>query len=760
LLVIEKFPWANTLEVTKGVEKALDALSLGLGDTDIDTQIFRPATYIETATGNFSKSWMIGGAIAAVALLLLVMEWRAALISIISIPLSLTAAALVLYYREGSFDFMVLAGLVIALGVIVDDAVVDVRNIAKRLREHRAAGGQNSVAKIILEGSVEMRSVLAFATLFLLLVAVPAFALVGVTGAVVKAIAVSYILAVVASMLVALTVTPALSLFLFSKGTPNGESPLVRGLSGAVGGLAAQAVRSPVGALAAIVVLIAAAGFVVPTLERDGAVPTFKETDILIRAESAPGTAPAEMARMCAKATEELRTIPGVVNAGAHVGRAVMSEEVVNVNAAEIWVSVDPEGDYQATLDAIAEVTAGYPGMRRELLTYGNESVAEALAGTEEDLVVRVYGENQDQLREEAERVRQAISGVSGLVDLQIESPVVEPVIQIEADMAACEQHGIKPGDIRRAAAILLGGIEVGMLFEEQKVFDVVVWGTPNTRNSVTDVRELLIDTPTGGHVRLEDVAKVEIAAAPTIIKREGVNRRLDVTAAVNGRSIAAVASDVEQQLKRLRFPLEFHASLLGQSLERDQANRHTRNLAIACAIGAFLLLQAAVGSWRLGMVAFLALPMALSGGVFAMRLGGGVLSIGSLIGLVTVLGIAVRGTIITINQYQRAEQNGGGSDPEFVRKTTQDRFGSILTTTVVTGLAVLPFALFGSIAGQEVLYPMAVVILGGLVTSMLLNLYVVPSIYTWFGRGAVPEWSGAGEEDQEVSAQVEYAEG
>jgi Cu/Ag efflux pump CusA len=655
---------------------------------------------------------------------------------------------------------MVLAGLAIALGVVVDDAVVDVKNIASRLRKHRAESGQTSVAKVILEGSLEMRSVLAFATGILLLLAVPTAVLFGVTGAVVKPIAVSYALAILASTLVALTVTPALSLFLFSKRAPAGESPLVRGLGGALSGVVSHAVRAPAGAIVALIVLIAAGAAVLPTFERDGAVPTFKETDILIRADSAPGTSSAEMARIAAIASDELRAIPGVRNVGAHTGRAVMSEEVVNVNASEIWVSIDPDAEYEATVDALAAVIDGYPGLHREILTYSDEAVTEALRGTDRDLVVRVYGEDLHELQKQAEKVRKVMSTVNGVVDPQIQTPVLEPIIQIEADMAACEKHGIKPGDIRRAAAILLGGVEVGMLFEEQKVFDVVVWGTPNTRHSVTDVQELLIDTPRGEHVRLQDVARVRVGSAPTVIYREGVNRRLDVAASVAGDNIASIADDVDEQLKHLDFPLEFHAEVLGQSEERATAAARARNLAIACVIGAFLLMQAAFGSWRLGAVAFLALPMALSGGLFAARLSGGLLSLGSLVGLVTVFGIAVRGTLMTINQYQRAGRDGEPFGPELVQKVTRERSGSILTTAFVTGLAVLPLAFAGNVAGHEVLHPMAIVILGGLVTTTLLNLYVVPAIYVQFGRGAAPEWHVAMDQDHEEPAQVQYAEG
>ncbi|UCE02823.1 MAG: efflux RND transporter permease subunit [Candidatus Latescibacterota bacterium] len=760
LLVIEKFPWANTVEVTEGVEAALAALAPGLTGMEIDTQIFRPATYVENAYGNFKRSWLIGLAIAAVALVFLVMDVRVALVSMIAIPLSVTAAALVLYFREGSFDTMILAGLVIALGVIVDDAVGDVRNIAHRLRKHRASGGQNSVAKVIVDGSLETRSVLVFAALILLLVAVPASLLFGVAGAVGKTIAFSYALAILVSMLVAMTVTPALAMYMFSKSGPGEDSPVIRGLSRMSDGLVSQAVRAPVGAIAAILVLIGAGAAVLPTLQRDSVIPTLKETDILIRAESAPGTSHPAMARLVAKASDELRVIPGVLNVGAHTGRAVMSEEVVNVNASEIWVSIDPTADYDATIDAISEVIEGYPGLHRELLTYSDESVFEALRGTDRNLVIRVYGEDQETLLQEAHKVRDAMASVEGVVAPEVEMPVVEPIIQIEADLEACERHGIKPGDIRRASAILLGGIEVGMLFEEQKVFDVVVWGTPNTRHSVTDVRELLIDTPTGGHVRLEEIADVRVVPAPTVINREGVNRRIDVVASVAGRSVAAVAGDVDQQLRRLSFPLEFHAEVLGETEERQIAASRVRNLAIACGIVALLLLQAAFGSWRLGTAAFIAIPMALSGGLLAARLTGGVFSIGSLIGLVTVLGIALRGTITTIHQYQRAEKNGDRFGADLVQSVTRERFGSIFTTTVVAGLAVLPIVFSGSIAGQEILHPMAVVILGGLVTSLLLNLYVVPAIYIQFGRGAAPEWAIATDEEEEVSSEVRLAEG
>jgi Cu/Ag efflux pump CusA len=351
-------------------------------------------------------------------------------------------------------------------------------------------------------------------------------------------------------------------------------------------------------------------------------------------------------------------------------------------------------------------------------------------------MVVRVFGRDWDALRAKTEEVRQALAGIRGIVDLGVEALIEEPYAEIEVDLEKAKEHGIKPGDVRRAASTLVTGIEVGSLFEEQKVFDVVVWGTPQTRHSLTSVRELLIDTPGGGHVRLQDVADVRVQSALTTINREALSRRIDVSFGVRGRSRGAVARDIERALDQITFPRESHADLLGGYAQRRATRVRIAIATIAAVIGIYLLLQASVESWRLAGLILLTAPWALMGGALAAFVtGGSVVSLGELVGLFALFGIAIHNAIALIRHYQSLEGEAGALGPDLVVRGSSARVAPIVMTAVVIALAFLPFAFAGSVAGLELAHPMAIVILFGLVTSTLLNLFVMPALYLRFGH-------------------------
>jgi CzcA family heavy metal efflux pump len=741
LLVVEKLPWANTLDVTRGVEDALSTLQPGLPGVNIDTTIFRPANFIEQAIGNLSMALLIGAALLALVLIAFLFQWRTVLISLIAIPLSLVAALFVLDLTGATINTMVLAGLLIAVGVVVDDTIIGVENITRRLREHREASSEKSTAAIVLESALEMRGPIIFATLIILLSVMPIFFMEGLSGAFFRPLATSYALAVLVSMLVALTVTPALAMFLLPKAPANRRtSPIVHWLQRGYDGVLGRTVRRPILAYLTMCILLVIGIAVMPFIGQS-LLPSFKEADLLIHWSGTPGTSRPAMHRSVAQATRELRAIPGVRNVGAHVGRALQADEVVGINSGELWVSIDPAANYDATVAAIQTVVDSYPGFDRAVMTYLDERSREALTGASDAIVVRTYGPDLTVLRQQAEQVRQALAGVGGIVDLQVASQDEEPQVQIEVDLAAAEPHGLKPGDVRRAIATLLSGIEVGNLYEEQKVFEVLVVGAPEIRQNITDVRELLIDTPSGGHVRLGDVAQVRIAPSQNSFHREGESRYIDVSANVQGRDLASVSRDVNSRLQGFQFPLEYHAELLGEYAEQQAAQGRLLGFAIAALIGIFLLLQAAFNSWRLAAAYFLTLPAALVGGLVAAFLDSGILSLGALVGFFTVLGIAARNGILLINHYQHLELHEGEVfGPEMALRGALERLGPILMTTLATGLALAPLAIFGNLPGHEIVYPMTVVILGGLVTSTLLNLFAVPALYLRFGASPQPE--------------------
>ncbi len=730
LLVVEKFPGANTLDVTQGVEEALADLQPGLQGMEIDTGVFRPANYIESAVGNLGLLALIGGVLVILVLLAFYFQWRTALISLLAIPLSLVAAGTILYVTEATFNIMVLAGMAAVLAIIIDDAVVDPENITERLRQKRQEDADVSVSRVILAAVLEMRSPLGYALVIILLLLLPLFFLPGLTGSLIQPLVVSYTLAMIASLLVALIITPALSLSLLSNASLRRESPITKGLRGIYNGLLTRTVGSSTIAIivAAVFIVIGMASLLILDVSL---LPTLKQRDLLIQFEAAPGTSRPEMNRIVAQASGELQAIPGVQNIGSHVGRAITGDSVVNINSADLWINIDPEADYAATVATIQEVVDGYPGLERQLQTYQPELLGQALTGPDNDVVVRVYGHDLEVLRDMAGDVELAMAGVAGVVGAKANIHSEEPQVEIEVDLAAAEQRGIKPGDIRRQATTLLSGIHVGNLYEEQKVFDVLVWGQPELRSSMTNIDQLLIDTPDGSQVPLGELAEVRIAPAATVIERDAVSRFVDIGADVSGRSIEAVKADIESSVQQLPIPFEYHMEVLSDAQGLQANQQRLIAIAIAALIGVFLVIQAGIGGWRLALALFLTLPMALVGGLLAAVIAGGVLSIGSLFGLLTVLAIAVRNGLVMVNHVQRlAQEEGDSVEPEVVVRGAADRVAPIFMTALATIVALLPMLIGGGIAGNEMLGPLAAVMVGGLITSTLLNLFIVPALY------------------------------
>jgi Cu/Ag efflux pump CusA len=730
LLVVEKFPGANTLDVTRGVDEALAAMQPGLTGITIDSSIYRPANFIQMALGNLSMALIIGCMLLVLALGALMFNWRAALIGMIAIVAALIAGTLVLYLRGATLNTMVLAGFLIAIGVVVDDAIVDVENIMRRLRLARQGGSDRPAAAIILDAAAEIRGAMLYATLILLLAIAPIFFIEGLTGAFVQPLALSYLLALLASLLVALTLTPALCLLLLANAPVEGQaSPLVGWLQRGYERALSRIIERP-RALAAAVAVLTVGGLAALPFLNQPLLPAFKERSLLVQLNGAAGISQPEMSRIADRVSRDLRATPGVSNVGAHVGRAVQGDQVVNVSSAELWVGIDPAADYDTTTAAIQRAVGNYPGIHHVLQTYLNETSSALAAQPNNSLAVRVYGDTAAGLRSSAEQVQQAITGIAGITGARLNLPVQQPNLEIEVDLAKADHYGIKPGDVRRAAATLLSGLQVGNLFEEQKVFDVVVWSTPETRHSLTSIRDLLIDTPSGDQVRLGDVADVRIVPSASIIRHDAVRRYLDVTATVQGRDIAAVAVDVGSRLKQMQLPLEYHAEVLGDYAGQQAAQLRLLALAIAAVIGIFFLLQAAYASWRLALLSFLTLPAALVGGLLA-ALFSGIISLGILAGLLAVLGLAARNQILLIRHYHHLiRYEGEPFGLGLALRGARERLAPTLMTAFATGLILLPTLFLSDRPGLEIVCPMAIVILGGLVTATLINMFALPALY------------------------------
>lgn len=740
LLVVEKFPGASTVEVTEAVEDALEKLQPALSGIRVDTSLFRPAGFIADGLVNLRLAVLIGAGLLLLGLAAWFRQWRTVLVAVTCLPVALTGAALVLHLRHAPFNAISFAGLAAAAVVVVDDAVSGADGVARRIDvEGRSAAGRD-----LAEAFVGSRGPLGYAVLIGLLSVIPVVVMEGRPGAFFAPVATSYAFAVVASLVVAVTLAPALSSLIFSRTPSKGA---VRGqprLTGRYVGLLERGARSPrrpmvVAGAGALFTLIAL------PLANLSVVPEFKDRDVLVRLDGAAGMSQPAMTETVSSVSKQLRAIDGVGSVAAHVGRAVTGDQIVDVNSSELWLRIRPDSDYEKCLAAIEQVAAGLTGFGHDVVSYTGGRIRDIgalrhgvevktgdldiLTGSSHPLTVRVYGEDLTVMRQKAEEIRVVMAGVTGVVDPKTLEPLTQDVLEVEVDLAKAAKLGIKPGDVRRAEATLIQGIQVGSIFEGQKVFDVVVQGSPASRQSVDSVRGLLIDTPSGGQVRLEDIANVRVRPVPTAIERDAVARRMDVVADVRGTSLDTVASDVEKAIAGISFPLEHHAEVFTITTNDEIDLPRVIGFGVGVVIAVVLLLQAAFRSWRLGLLAFLTILASLSGGVLVALLID--LSLAALAALLGVLGLATRNALLLFREAQELEAEATQPDETAAaRSAAAGRLTGVTGTAVSLALAALPFAVMGPVAGLEIIQPMSLVLLGGLVTATFTALFVLPALY------------------------------
>lgn len=738
MLIVEKQPTANTLELTRAVEAAFDELKPGLKDVKVDTTIFRPATFIERSIDNLTRALMIGCAMVAAVLFLFTRDWRQATISLVAIPLSLLGAGLMLLWTGATINVMIIAGLVIALGEVVDDAIIDVENVARRLRLNRESADPRPAFAVVLAASLEVRSAVVFASLIVMLVFVPIFFLGGVAGTFFQPLAIAYVLAIGMSLLVALTVTPAMCMLLLPNAplTDERDTRIVAALKRRYVGFLPRVVGRPALAVGIVAggLLLAGVGY---ATFKDQFLPDFRETDFLMHFVEKPGTSIEAMDRITIRASKELRSIPGVRNFGAHIGRAEQADEVVGPNFTELWISLDESADYDASVKRIKEVVEGYPGLYRDVLTYLRERIKEVLTGAGATIVVRIYGPDQAELRAAGARVRDAVGGIEGVSDLKLEAQVLVPQIRIRPRAGELARLGLTAGEVRRQAQVLVAQAKVGEIYRDQRAFDVAVWGEPAVRNSVYALRDLMIQAPvTGAPVRLGDIADIEIAPAPNEVKRENGQRRLDVTMNVAGADLGTVAQAVDAAVAKVPFATGYHPQVLGEYAALKESRSRLWSIGALCLVGILLLVWMEFRSRRITALVAVSLPFALVGGVVAVALTGGTLSLGSLVGFVTVIGIAARNGIMLLSHYQHLERHEGMTfGRDLVLRGAEERLVPILMTAACAGLALVPLIVAGNAPGHEIEHPMAIVILGGLISSTALNLLLLPALYARYGE-------------------------
>ena len=732
MLVVEKFPGANTIDVTNGIDKVLAEMGPALPGVQVNNQIFRQAAFIELAIHNLSQSVLLGCILVVFVLVMFLFQWRAAVVSLLAIPLSLAAALIVLAALGTTINTMILAGFAVAVGVVVDDAIIDMENIVRRLRAWRAGGRHVTPFHVVLAASLEVRVAIFFATLINIIAVIPVMLVGGLTGAFFEPLALAYALAVLASMVVALTVTPALGYILLRNAElKEAEPPAVRFVKRGYRWLLSRTLRAPAYGFAAVVVLALLGGFAYPHLGED-LFPSFKEPDFLMHFVTKPGTSVTEQDRMVSSLQKQVLAVPGVRTAGSHVGQALLGEEVSGVNFSETWLSLKPGTNYDATVDKLRNIADSYPGAFSDVQTYLHERIDEVLTnGTTEDLAVYIEGPDINTLATLGNELSAKMAKLHGLEDVQPAPLEFIPQANVTVNTAAASKYGLTPGDVRREAAIMMASEPMSELAYNDELVVVSAWTTPSSRDSVTALEDLPIDTASGGQVALGKVARVSIVPTPSQIVRDQGNRMQEVDADISGTDLGTAAGEVQSLLKTFKVPAGYTASLRGEAAERASAQQRLEWLGLGALVVILLLLQAAFRSWRLAGMLMITLPVALVGGVLAAWGVLGTITLGALVGFFTVLGIAARNGILMVAHFKHLEEvEGVPFGRDLVIRGAGERLSPILMTALATALALVPLIIYGDQPGQEIEYPMAVVILGGLATSTLLNLFVVPALY------------------------------
>lgn len=740
LLVVEKFPGADTREITKKIQDELDDLRPGLAGMTVDTSVFRPATLLNHAIHNVGFGLSIAAVLGIVALLAFIRSWRRVLVTVLAVPISFIAAALVLVKVGETVNSISLAGLALTLLVIIDDAVVGSENVARRLREQPDA----TVGQVVLNATHEVRRPLAYATLMGVAVIMPLIVMEGRPGAFYAPLAIAFLLALAAGAIVALTFVPALTVMLPSREKKSSGFKKLKAWHAKVVSRA-MAKTTAVMALVAVATVVTLA--TVPLLS-SSVVPSVEDRAVLVRLESPTGTSNTKMTAIATDLSKQLRNIDGVDNVGAAVGRAITGDRIVDVNSGEMIVSIDSGTDYDKTMAAIQKTSDSVNGADAEVTTYSNERIRDVggvtrgenlargggldvMTGVARNITVRVYGQSLDELKKQAVRVQKAVAEVDGVATPTIEVPAEQATVEIEVNLEKALKYGLKPGDVRRSEAVMLQGILVGSVFKDQKVFDVIVKGKPELATSVDSLKSLLIDSPDGGKVQLSKVADVRPGKTPVVIDRDAVSRKLDITADVKGRSVEAVADDLEVRLRRLDMPLEYHAEVLDRTVDEEVNFGDIVLFGIGATIATLLLFQALLRSWRLAAAALLTIPAALVGGVaMTLALADG-LTIGAGAGLLGLFLLAARQIATTLRHFQdlecvEGEKFGAG----LVERGLGDRVPALTTSIVTSAVVLLPFAVIGPRIGLEILHPMSLVMLGGLISLAAVNLIAIPAIY------------------------------
>ncbi len=742
ILSIHKQPDTNTLALTGRIDATLTEIEASVpAGLRIDRGVFQQATFIETAVGNVLEALRDSVVLVVLFLFLFLWSGRTTFISVLAIPLSLVAAIFVLRVAGITINTMTLGGMAIAIGALVDDAVIDVENVWRRLRENRALPlhERRSTNEVVLAASVEIRASIVTATLVVSVVFVPLFFLSGLEGRMLRPLGLAYITAIMASLVVALTVIPALAAALLpgSAGLDRDqESWMVRSLKAAYARILELALKHRFTVLAGTAVLVASALATVPYMGREF-LPEFREGTLVVTAVTLPGTSLEESDALGRRIEEILLSHPAVEATARRTGRAELDEHAQGANAAEIDARLNlADSDYDTVLAELREAVPAVPGTEVTIGQPIRHRIDHMLSGTRASIAINVFGPDLQVLRGIGREVEALAAAIPGAVDVAMEPQADVPQVQVSMDRLALARYGMTPAHLADAIDVAFAGETVARVLEEQRSFDLVVRFAEPYRGSLDKIGAARVSTPTGTQVPLLSLAAIRRDAGPNQISRENVQRKIVVQSNVAGRAVGTVVDQIRQTIEEeLTLPEGYYIEYGGQFESAEAVGRTIGWLSLLAVALVFLLLFMEFGSATQASLVMANLPLALVGGVYAVILTGGVLNIATMVGFITLFGIAVRNGVLLVSRYNHLTDEGLPLR-EAVWRGSMDRVSPITMTALTTGLALLPLALAGGEAGNEIQSPLAVVVLGGLLTALALNMVVVPVLYLAIGAG------------------------
>lgn len=738
LMTVTKQPNTGTIELTEKLEDALKDLQKNLpSDINVSTDVFRQSRFIESSIDNVKTSLYEGAIFVVIVLFLFLANTRTTVISLITLPVSLLVSILVMHYMNQSINTMSLGGLAIAIGSLVDDAIVDVENVWKHLRENRQLPEnlRKSTREVVFNASKEVRMPILNSTLIIIASFVPLFYLSGMEGRMLIPLGIAFIVALLASTIVALTLTPVLCSYLLSNKNGSGkedrEAFMATWLKKHYHTALLWALANKKSVLGGSVALFIVAVCMFFTLGHSF-LPSFNEGSFTINVSSMPGISLEESDKIGKRAEELLLSIPEIKTVARKTGRAELDEHALGVNVSEIEAPFElTDRTHKEVLDDIRHRLSAISGANIEIGQPISHRIDAMLSGTQASIAIKLFGDDLNKMFAIGNRIKDEIATVDGIADLNVEQQIERPELTISPKRKLLAKHGITLADFNSFVSVNLGGETVSQVYEDKKSFNLVVRAADSDRGSMERIKDLMIDTPDGGKIPLTEVAEVKSTTGPNTINRENVKRKIVVSANASGRDLRSVVNDIQARIdKNIKLPEGYHIEYGGQ-FESEQSASRTLMLASAVSIVImFLLLYLQFRNALESGVILLNLPLALIGGVFALCLTTGEVSIPAIIGFISLFGIATRNGMLLISRYNTLQREEGLSLKESIMKGSLDRLNPIVMTALCSALALIPLALRGDLPGNEIQSPMAKVILGGLLTSTFLNAFIVPIIY------------------------------